>query len=80
MRNIIWLVILLGFVGCAHQEVTEQIAVAGHGSVMFKRIGSEFAKAENDRFAVVEAGLTTYRTAGKNFDPAGSCRSGRRNR
>ena len=67
MRNIIWLVILLGFVGCAHQEVTEQIAVAGHGSVMFKRIGSEFAKAENDRFAVVEAGLTTYRTAGKNF-------------
>jgi hypothetical protein len=67
MRNPICSLILLSLVGCAHQEVTEQIAVAGHGSVAFKRIGSEFAKAENDRFAVVEAGLTTYRTAGKNF-------------
>jgi hypothetical protein len=67
MRNTIWLGILLGFVGCTHQEVTEQIPVAGHRSVTFKRIGSEFAKAENDRFAVVEAGLTTYRTEGKNF-------------
>ena len=67
MRNTIWLVILLGFVGCAPQEVTEQIAVAGHRSVTFKRIGNEFVKAENDRFAVVEAGLTTYRTEGKNF-------------
>ena len=67
MRNPICSLILLSLVGCAHQEVTEQIAVAGHGFVTFKRIGSEFAKAENDRFAVVEAGLTTYRTAGKNF-------------
>ena len=67
MRNTIWLLTLLGFVGCAPQEVTEQIAVAGHRSVTFKRIGNEFVKAENDRFAVVEAGLTTYRTEGKNF-------------
>ena len=67
MRNTIWLVILLGFVGCAPQEVTEQIAVAGHRSITFKRVGNEFVKAENDRFAVVEAGLTTYRTEGKNF-------------
>jgi|HubBroStandDraft_4_1064222.scaffolds.fasta_scaffold137545_1 hypothetical protein len=67
MRNTIWLVILLGFVGCAHQEVTEQIPVAGHRSVTLKRVGNEFTKVENDRFAVVEAGLTTYRTEGKNF-------------
>jgi hypothetical protein len=67
MRNTIWLVILLGFVGCAHQEVTEQIPVAGHRSVTLKRVGNEFIKIENDRFAVVEAGLTTYRTEGKNF-------------
>jgi hypothetical protein len=67
MRNTIWLVILLSFVGCAHREVTEQIAVAGRGSVTFKRVGNEFVKAENDRFAIVEAGLTTYRTEGKNF-------------
>jgi hypothetical protein len=67
MRNAIWLVILLGFVGCAPQEITEQISIAGRRSVTFRRIGSEFAKAENDRFAIVEAGLTTYRTEGKNF-------------
>ena len=67
MRNAIWLVILLGFDGCAPQEITEQIPIAGRRSVTFGRIGNEFAKAENDRFAVVEAGLTTYRTEGKNF-------------
>jgi hypothetical protein len=67
MRNTIWLVVLLGFVGCAHEEVTEQIPVAGRAVISFKRIGNEFVKAENDRFAVVEAGLTTYRTEGKNF-------------
>ena len=67
MRNAIWLVILLGFVGCAPQEITEQIPIAGRRSVTFRRIGNEFVKAENDRFAVVEAGLTTYRTEGKNF-------------
>jgi hypothetical protein len=67
MRNTIWLVILLSFVGCAPHEVTEQITIAGHGSVTLKRIGNEFVKAESDRFAVVEAGLTTYRTEGKNF-------------
>ena len=67
MRNSIWLVILLGFVGCTHQEVTERIPVAGRTVISFKRIGDEFVKAENDRFAVVEAGLTTYRTEGKNF-------------
>ena len=67
MRNAIWLVILLGFVGCAPQEITEQISIAGRRSVTFRRIGNEFVKAENDRFAVVEAGLTTYRTEGKNF-------------
>jgi hypothetical protein len=67
MRNAIWLVILLGFVGCAPQEITEQISIAGRRSVTFRRIGNEFVKAENDRFTVVEAGLTTYRTEGKNF-------------
>src|ERR1700751_2959598 len=67
MRNAIWLVILLGLVGCAPQEITEQIRVAGRRNVTFRRIGNEFVKAENDRFAVVEAGLTTYRTEGKNF-------------
>jgi hypothetical protein len=67
MRQTIWLVILLGFVGCAHHEVTEQISVAGHAVITFRRIGNQFVNAENDRFAVVEAGLTTYRTEGKNF-------------
>jgi hypothetical protein len=67
MRNAIWLVILLGLVGCAPQEITERIRVAGRRNVTFRRIGNEFVKAENDRFAVVEAGLTTYRTEGKNF-------------
>jgi len=60
-------VILLGFFGCAPQEITEQISIAGRRSVTFRRIGNEFVKAENDRFTVVEAGLTTYRTEGKNF-------------
>jgi hypothetical protein len=67
MRNTIWLVILLGFVGCAPQMITEQIPVSGRRAVTFGRVGNEFVKAENDRFAVVEAGLTTYRTEGKNF-------------
>ena len=67
MRKTIWVVIFFALVGCAHQEVTEQISIAGHEVVTFKRIGNEFVKAENDRFAVVEAGLTTYRTEGKNF-------------
>ncbi|MFY9987659.1 MAG: hypothetical protein WAK31_23075 [Chthoniobacterales bacterium] len=67
MRTPIWLVILLGLVGCTHQEVTEQISIGGHRVVTFKRVGNEFARSENDRFAVVEAGLTTYRTEGKNF-------------
>jgi len=67
MRQTIWLVILLGFVSCAHHEVTEQISVAGHAVITFRRIGNQFVNAENDRFAVVEAGLTTYRTEGKNF-------------
>jgi len=67
MRKMIWLVILLGFVGCAPQEITEQIPVSGRRAVTFRRIGTEFVKAENDRFAVVEAGLTTFRTEGKNF-------------
>jgi hypothetical protein len=66
MRNLIWSVILLGLVGCVPREVTEQIAV-GRGYVTFKRVKNEYVKAENDRFAVVEAGLTTYRTEGKNF-------------
>ena len=67
MRNKICLVVLLSLVGCAPQEITEQIRVAGRRTVTFRRIKNEFAKAENDRFAVVEAGLTTYRTEGKNF-------------
>jgi hypothetical protein len=67
MRTLIWPAILLALVGCAHREVSEQIGIGGHGVVTFKRIGNEFIKAENDRFAVVEAGLTTYRTEGKNF-------------
>src|ERR1700739_5089847 len=67
MRNAIWLVILLGFVGFTPKEITKQITAAGRRSVTFRRIGNEFVKAENDRFAVVEAGLTTYRTEGKNF-------------
>src|ERR1700740_666259 len=66
MRKTTCLVMLTVLVGCAHQEVTEQIPV-GRGVMSFKRIGNEFVKAENDRFAVVEAGLTTYRTEGKNF-------------
>src|SRR6201988_4409659 len=67
MRNAIWLVIVLGLVGCAPQEITEQIRVAGRRNVSFMRIGNEFVKAENNRFALVEAGLTTYRTEVKNF-------------
>jgi hypothetical protein len=67
MRTPIWSVIFLGLVGCAPQEITEQISVSGRGVVAFKRVGNEFVRTENDRFAVVEAGLTTYRTEGKNF-------------
>jgi hypothetical protein len=67
MRKTTSLVILLFLVGCAPQEVTEQISISGHGVVTFKRVGNEFVRSENDRFAVVEAGLTTYRTEGKNF-------------
>jgi hypothetical protein len=67
MRKTIWLVIGLGLVGCAQQEVTEQIRITGHRFVACKRIGDQFVNSENDRFVVTEAGLTTYRTGGKNF-------------
>jgi hypothetical protein len=67
MRNTIWLVILLSLVGCARHEVTEQIPVAGHGLITCKRVGNQFVNGENDRFVVTEAGLTTYRTGGKNY-------------
>ena len=92
MRNTIWLVILLGLVGCTHQEVTEQISIGGHGVVTFKRVGNKFVSSENDRFAVVEAGLTTLSNRGKELcsvairdpaetgNPASGCPSRRRNR
>ena len=67
MRKTICLVALLGLVGCAQPEVTEQVPVAGHRFVACKRIGDQFVNAENDRFAVTEAGLTTFRTGGQNF-------------
>ncbi len=53
--------------GCAHQPMTETIAVSGGQNLRFTRVGAGFVKAENERFVVDEAGLTTYRTEGKNF-------------
>lgn len=53
--------------GCAHQPMTEIIAVSGGQNLRFTRVGAGFVKAENERFVVDEAGLTTYRTGGKNF-------------
>jgi hypothetical protein len=66
MRKILCL-LLLSLAGCAHREVDEQVAFNGNRTMVFKRIGTEFVNAENDRFVVTEAGLTTYRTNGKNF-------------
>jgi hypothetical protein len=57
--------LLLG--GCAHQPMTETIAVSGGQYLTFTRVGAGFIKAENERLVVDEAGLTTYRTEGKNF-------------
>ena len=67
MRKTICLVILLGIAGCASHEVTEQISIAGGHTVACKQVRNQFVNAENDRFVVTEAGLTTYRTEGKNF-------------
>ncbi|HEX3445721.1 MAG TPA: hypothetical protein VHS80_13480 [Chthoniobacterales bacterium] len=53
--------------GCAHQPMTETIAVSGGQNLTFTRVGAGFVKAENEHFVVDEAGLTTYRTEGKNF-------------
>jgi hypothetical protein len=58
-------ILLLG--GCAHQTLTESIPISGGQSLTFTRVGTGFVKAENERFVVDEAGLTTYRTEGKNF-------------
>jgi hypothetical protein len=58
-------ILLLG--GCAHQPLTESIPVSGGQNLTFTRVGTGFVKAENERFVVDEAGLTTYRTEGKNF-------------
>jgi hypothetical protein len=67
MRKAVSLVVLLGLVGCAQHEVAEQIPISGHRFVSCNRVGDQFVNAENDRFVVTEAGLTTYRTGGKNF-------------
>src|SRR5260221_3553442 len=58
-------ILLLG--GCAHQPLTESIPISGGQNLTFTRVGAGFVKAENERFVVDEAGLTTYRTEGKNF-------------
>ena len=67
MRKTVSLVVLLGLVACAQHEVAEQIPVSGNRFVSCNRVGDQFVNAENDRFVVTEAGLTTYRTGGKNF-------------
>ena len=59
------ILLLLG--GCAHQPTAETIAVAGGQNLTFTRVGAGFVKAENERLVIDEAGLTTYRTEGKNF-------------
>ena len=66
MRKILCL-LLVTLTGCAHREVEEQVTFSGNRTMTFKRIGTQFVNAENDRFVVTEAGLTTYRTNGKNF-------------
>jgi hypothetical protein len=53
--------------GCVHQPMTQSITVSGDLNLTFTRLGAGFVKAENNRFVVDEAGLTTYRTEGKNF-------------
>jgi hypothetical protein len=58
-------ILLLG--GFAHQPLTESIRVSGGQNLTFTRVGAGFVKAENGRFVIDEAGLTTYRTEGKNF-------------
>jgi hypothetical protein len=57
--------LLLG--GCAHQPMTETIVVSGGQNLTFTRVGAGFVKTENQRVVIDEAGLTTYRTEGKNF-------------
>jgi len=56
---------LLG--GCANRPMTETIKVYDGHNLTFTRVGTGFVKAENSRFVLDEAGLTTYRTEGKNF-------------
>jgi hypothetical protein len=57
--------LLLG--GCAHQPLTENLPVSGGQNLTFTRVGAGFVKAENESLVVDEAGLTIYRTEGKNF-------------
>jgi hypothetical protein len=59
--------VLLLLLGCARQPITEVVTVSGGQNLRFTRLGTGFVKAESDRFVVDEAGLTTYRTEGKNF-------------
>jgi hypothetical protein len=51
--------------GCANQVTV--VRVAGGEKIRIVRVGDDFLDAENERFVITEAGLTTYRKGGKNY-------------
>jgi hypothetical protein len=53
--------------GCLQPTVQVSLPVAGNQTQTFTRIGPQFVFCENSELAVEEAGLTTYRTEGKNY-------------
>jgi hypothetical protein len=52
---------------CLEPKIQVSIPVAGNQTQTFSRIGPEFVFSENSELAVEEAGLTTYRTEGRNY-------------
>jgi len=53
--------------GCLEPKIQVSIPVAGNQTQSFTRIGPQFVFSENSELAVEEAGLTTYRTEGRNY-------------
>ena len=52
---------------CTHVEHSTTVTIAGGSQIRLTRLGESFAQAEDNRFVVIESGLTTFRRSGRNF-------------
>lgn len=52
---------------CLQPKVQVSVPVLGNHTQTFTRIGPQFVFSENSELAIDEAGLTTYRTEGRNY-------------